>query len=333
MVRSNKIVKILSVDGGGIRGIIPLVILEYLRSQLIKKGINDPFYRLFDVIAGTSTGGIIALALSSPNRIHSEPMSINQLLSFYENKSSYIFENEYSPLYKAFMSLFKPPYNPSTFEKELLQIFGDETLKDLLTDVYVTTLNIITYETKNFLRIPKSSTLHENFYVRDVARATSAAPTLFPPAQVQSLNSSSSYCLVDGGFYAVNPSLNAYLYAKSKYPLADKYVLISLGTGLPITDYSCKEIKNWGLGSWVAPWKNLPLVQSFMQGQIHNANDLLRSYCPDLKFFRFEPLIEPDEDSASDASVANIINLEKIGIDYVKKNSLLLAQAVNALAM
>ncbi|WP_157949980.1 patatin-like phospholipase family protein [Vallitalea okinawensis] len=330
MLTNNRVVKILSVDGGGIRGIIPIVILQSLREILKEKNTNKPLYQLFDLMSGSSTGGLISLALASPNPMTNEPMSLKELLNFYVNKSSYIFEGCQPKIYKVISSLFKAPIDPTRYEEQLFKIFGNETLKDLLTDVYITSLDIANFQTVNFNRIASHQLSHENFYLRDVARATSAEPTLFPPAQVRCINKPLEYCLIDGGFYALNPSLNAYLYAKAKYPTASKFVILSLGTGYSQMDIDCKEAEHWGLIDWISPWNKIPAIQAFLRGQMSNTSDLLK-YPDDVKLIRIQPTLTDEEDSVADTSEANIENLEKIGIKYAAKHENQLNQIANYL--
>lgn len=330
MLRNNKVVKILSIDGGGIRGIIPIVILQSLRQILKEKNTNEPLYQLFDLMSGSSTGGLISLALASPNPVTDEPMSLKELLYFYTKKSSYIFEGSKPKIYKAISSLFKAPINPTRYEEQLFKIFGNETLKDLLVDVYITSLNITNFQTVNFNRISSFDHNYDNFYLRDVARATSAEPTLFPPAQVQCLNKPLKYCLIDGGFYALNPSLNAYLYAKAKYPNASKFVILSLGTGTSPMDIDCKEAEHWGLIDWISPWHKIPAVQAFLRGQMSNTTDLLK-YPDDVELYRLQPTLTDEEDSVADISQTNIENLEKVASRYAIKQKHQLEQISNYL--
>lgn len=313
MFRSNKIVTILSIDGGGVRGIIPIKILEALSKILSEEGINRPFYSLFDIISGTSTGGIIALALASPEP--NEPLPIKDLLMFYMKNSKYVFQASEPTTYKVLKSLYQPPIDPTNFEHQLASYFNNRTLKDLKAYTYISSVEVTNLTPVTFTRLKPSDSNDHNYYLKDVARATSSEPSLFPPARIKSTNGVSNHCLLDGGFYAPNPCIDTYLYAKTLYPNASKYVILSLGTGDPFEGYNCNKVSKWGIFGWISPKSDIPLVQIFMRPQVKNASNLTRLQ-NDTTFYRLNPTIPRDIASLSDSSDKNIKALEDFGQDY-----------------
>ncbi len=197
--------KILSIDGGGIKGLYSLYILKRLEEKYKVK-----IYDKFDMICGTSTGGIIALGIA----INEE---IDKIIEFYENNGSDIFPKDIL-WYRFIKSLgITSKYNNKRLKKHLVDFFGDKKIKDCINKVCIQTTNLETY--KPFIiktKHNKDWDRDDEFNLVDVALATSAAPTYFP---VASIKDGKKY-LADGGLFANNPSMIGYIEAK-KYFLKD----------------------------------------------------------------------------------------------------------------
>ncbi len=163
--------RILSVDGGGIRGIIPLKVLAYIENQ-----IEKPISQLFNVMGGTSTGGIIALGLNCNNPKTNRLYRAEELIKFYTDDADKIFKS--SAKWKR--GIFSPKYTAKGIENYLKEKFGENTLlEDLPTDCDVTVYsydleyNEIFYFNNRY----KDEGGHANsLFVWQAARATSAAP-------------------------------------------------------------------------------------------------------------------------------------------------------------
>ncbi len=226
--------RILSIDGGGIRGIIPAFVCCE-----IEKFYDKPLYELCDMIAGTSTGGIIALGLA--RKIRAE-----ELLKLYCEQGNEIFNKPK----RSVTQYFRPKYEPDGLEKLLKKFFKEDRLSDL-SDVPVEIV-ITSYDISN--RVPLIVTSwnveedsEKNFKLRDIARATSAAPTYFKPTK--KLKNSTA---IDGGIYCNNPSLIAYAEGRKMWP-NDHISLVSLGTGALTPSILYDEAENWGKAKWVRP--------------------------------------------------------------------------------
>ena len=183
--------RILSIDGGGARGILPSRLLENLDEYLKSYNNSQALINNFDLIAGTSTGGIIALGLA----LGLEPSMIVKL---YEEFIPIVFEN------KRF-SWFKGKYDSSLLKSELKKCFGEYKLSDLKADIIVTSVSLQNssprlYKTDYFSR----NKAREDEKILDIAMATSAAPTFF-----KAHSSEHSSNLIDGGMCANNPSMLA----------------------------------------------------------------------------------------------------------------------------
>lgn len=239
-------VRILSIDGGGIRGIIPLKVLEYIEGQT-KKQIHE----LFDVIGGTSTGGIIALGLNSKSPETQQIYKAKDLLDFYTKDAGQIFQkgkreaSELEEKVEADDELRDPGWRNPTYsskgiEKYLKQKFGlDTKMSDLATKPDVT---VFSYDIQN--DCPYYFNSKDNYCVWQAARATSAAPTFFPAAKFSEKPDS---IFVDGGVYINNPALALLIQAKDLYPNEQNFLLISLGTGnLEVPRPDLEKAGAWG---------------------------------------------------------------------------------------
>ncbi len=249
---------ILSIDGGGIRGIVPGQILIHVE-RLLKEIYDDPTYKIadhFDLIAGTSTGGILACAylLGEYDR---PKFTAEEVVDIYFERGDDIFN---IPLFHRIRSaggVLDEKYPADGLEETLDDYFGEAKLTDLLKPSLITAYDIKRRKAHFFTQHDAENPDH-NFYLRDVARATTAAPTFFEVAKVKS-EANKYYPLVDGGIFANNPALCAYAEMRNKFStddfkiMASDILLLSLGTGFAKVSYSYDEAKDWGLAAWAKP--------------------------------------------------------------------------------
>jgi len=186
--------RILSLAGGGYLGLYTACVLASLEDRL-----GMPLARRFDLIAGTSVGGILALALA-----YELPMSaIRQL---FLNHGTHIFSERALPssamskLLDLTRSVLGPKYKSSTLRNALTEHLGDRTLSEALHHVVIPAVNISRSQTKVF-KTPHAQGSRGDEAVRavDVAMATSAAPSYFPAVKVD------GDLYADGGLFAVAP--------------------------------------------------------------------------------------------------------------------------------
>ena len=179
-----QLVKILAIDGGGIRGIIPATLLAHIESTT-----RRPIAQLFDLIAGTSTGGILALGLTIPRTVGEPLYSAQRFVEMYEREGPKIFTRSLWRRIVACNNLTEEKYSAAGLEAVLERYFGDSRLADATTDVLVTSYEIA----HSFPFFFKSSNARlrpdYDFPAREVARATSAAPTYFEPMKLPAVSS------------------------------------------------------------------------------------------------------------------------------------------------
>lgn len=299
--------RILSIDGGGIRGIIPAKVLAK-----IEELTGKPIAELFDVVTGTSTGGILALGLTCPGSDGKPQHPATDLVGLYVNKGADIFTQSWIREREV---LLQPKYLPRNLEQALADYLGDARLKDAVTRVTVTS-----YETERrqpfFFRSVRAAQDpdHYDFYMRDVARATSAAPTYFPPHRLASTPSPDYFSLVDGGVFANNPGMCAYVDALTEIGASPDVVMVSLGTGSLTRALQYETIKNWGELHWVQP-----IINVMMDG-VSNATDYhLEQILGKANYYRLQTTLDMAMDEMDDASDENIRNLELQAEDLVVK--------------
>ncbi|MEB3357902.1 MAG: patatin-like phospholipase family protein [Synechococcales bacterium] len=225
----NRPKRLLSLDGGGIRGIIAAEVL--IRMEDLLRAHNPNWTCLadyFDFIGGTSTGSILAAALA-------KGMSARQVRDFYIESGSSIFRKRWNMVQR-----FWSTYSPQALEAKLQEEFQDTELgsEKLKTLLLIVAKNATTGETWFFVNNPKGRYYKNDkaLKLRDLIRASSAAPTFFPPHPI--LTVSGKYEFIDGGMSMFNnPSFQLFLEAtKPEYNVgwetgADKVLLISVGTG------------------------------------------------------------------------------------------------------
>jgi len=179
MSAKKKLTRILSIDGGGIRGIIPGQILVYLEDKL-RELDNNPQGRLadyFDLFAGTSTGGILTCAFLCPDPMlpATSKFTAQDAVDLYMDKGIDIFSRSIWQKIKSVGGLSDEKHSAGEIEKYFMEYFGDTKLSELLKPCLVTAYDI---ERRSALFFTQQNAVSSgrDFHVRDVARATSAAP-------------------------------------------------------------------------------------------------------------------------------------------------------------
>ncbi len=299
--------KILAIDGGGIRGVFAAQILKRIKDEL-----NIEFHREFNLIAGTSTGSIIAggLAIDYP---------IESLVDLYRKEGGKIFQRNYSDRLNwwNWKALLASKYNNAYLKETLNKVFKELTLSQTKAKLIIPATdlsngNVFVFKSNydsNFVR-------DKDIRLADAILASCSAPTFFNPHRVK------EYLLADGGLWANNPSLVALTEAMGRrfsIPKEDIRIL-SIGTGVGKKYYDPKDYnKNWGLGRW-----GVGLVSTIMNLQSTNVDNIVRFILSDSEqFVRLN--YETDCDAALDdvAVVDNLITRadEKFtySIDTIKK--------------
>jgi uncharacterized protein len=254
--RGRDLVTVLSIDGGGIRGLVPARVVQALEERT---GLAA--WRLFDLVAGTSTGGIIALALTAPRPDRpGDPYPASDLVKLYRTRGPEIFRRSVGHSVASLGGLAGPKYSADALEGVLQEHFGAARLSDALAPVLVTSYDTAAakpYLFKSYRQrspgIPGSG-LPGDHLAWHAARATSAAPTFFPPFQLREGPGAEERSLVDGGVFANNPAMCALADAYKLFGgTRSRYVVVSLGTGKDEIRLTYAEARGRGLLRWAIP--------------------------------------------------------------------------------
>lgn len=306
--------RILALDGGGIRGVIPAYLLAVLEAQL-----GRPIYQCFDVIAGTSTGGLISLALTTPGA-SGAPMTAVDALNLYLQDGKEIFVKQGILNFGIFEALYSGAAVESwmqqqfptgmtlararTAMKALGTRLGVSVPRQVLTTTYTVRSADAAVRVGPYLFNWEDAAARpaDDYEVWEAARATSAAPVYFPMAHVGSIarpgTTGADRWTIDGGMMANNPALFALAWAARNrlFPGLDGVSILSLGTGMydpPLnpndSDFGAGNwgVHRWGLDELIAT--QFPIVNVLTTANIQAPDAQLRLLLPDGGYHRLEP--------------------------------------------
>jgi patatin-like phospholipase/acyl hydrolase len=259
--------QILSLDGGGLRGIFSAAILARLEEDLETSIIDH-----FDLIAGTSTGGIIALALGLG-------LSPRQIVEFYTQLGPRVFNNRLG--LRSARQLLRAKYVPGPLRDALTDVFGDRTFGESTKRLVITSYNLGADDVYLF-RTAHHPRLRRDWRERavDVAMATSAAPTYLPGFPLSGTR------LVDGGVWANNPAMVAVVEAVGTcgVPL-DALRVFSMGTTVEMRHRS-RRLDRGGL----VPWARAA-VDVILRAQSISANNQVHHLVSPERLLRLDPVV------------------------------------------
>lgn len=221
--------KMLSIDGGGIRGVFPIAILQSIETEL-----DTPVGELFDVIAGTSTGAIIASAAAMK-------IPMDQIMESYHAYGKKIFTR------RAKVGFFESVYSDRYLRRLLQMAFDEKTLNEITKPLLIPAVDIthgkpFIYRS-NFAEAKEKAT---GVKLWDAVLSSCSAPIYFPPNHVND-----TYLSIDGGLWANNPSLVCITEAIHNFhSKLEEIEIMSIGTGQQKIDFTTEE-QNWGIRQWL----------------------------------------------------------------------------------
>jgi patatin-like phospholipase/acyl hydrolase len=240
--------RVLSIDGGGIKGVYPIAFLAEVEEYLSK-----PIHEYFDLIVGTSTGGIIALGLGLG-------FPAKDVLKFYTTHGPNIFSG--NPYVLTFKQILWRKYGHEKLHKALEETFGNKLLGESKTRLAITSMNIDTGETIVFKTAHKPNPNNDSRKsVVEIAMATAAAPTYFPV-----FTDSSQMPFVDGGLWANNPVNVAVVEAVGTLGWDRNHIKV-LSLGCTYSPFNVGILRKRNIG-WLWARK---IVETFMRGQSSGA--------------------------------------------------------------
>lgn len=316
--------RILSFDGGGVRGLMSAIWVSRLEQKLGK-----PVREYFDLIAGTSTGAIIACGLSMG-------MPASKIVQLYLDKSREIFPAPASRLWNRVLRTFNegisaPRYSAEGLEKVLQQTFGGTRFGDLTVKPTLVTA----YDTFNreALVFKNDRDLYNSIPVWSICRASASAPTYFPAHTMQLGNQ--LIPVIDGGVVANNPTACAIAEAvriNQARPAAERVdlsnvLVASFGTGEVTHPITIEEATEWGPVEWA-----VPLIDVLFDGSADAVNYIAKYLIADDNYFRFQTPLDKAYDDLDRADAANLNALARIAEDYLaKQGNVIIDRLVDAL--
>ncbi|KAM3702931.1 hypothetical protein ACJW30_04G060800 [Castanea mollissima] len=339
------LITVLSIDGGGIRGVIPGVILSFLESELQKlDGEDARIADYFDVIAGTSTGGLVTAMLASPNEKNRPLYAAKDIKDFYLNNCPKIFPQNSFPLFpqttKIIKALSGPKYNGKYLQSLVREKLGNTRLHQTLTNVVITTFDIKRLQPTIFSSFEVKKNPSLDALVSDICIATSAAPTYLPAHYFETKDADGKvreFNLIDGGVAANNPALVAIgevtkeiIRGSPDFPIKPmdygRFLVISLGTGSSKAEkkYDAHEAAKWGILSWLTAGGSTPIVNVFTQASadmvdVHNSV-VFQALHSEKSYLRIQDdTLSGDVTSVDKATKKNLDDLVKVGEGLLKK--------------
>lgn len=254
----DNIFKILSIDGGGIRGIFPAHILQCIHDR-----IEIDLFNHFNMFAGTSTGSIIAAGIACGKKP-------NELVTLYKTHGETIFSETIKSYVPKKWKQAKHAAYQNTMLKNLLNMEFDEIkLGDIKKPLLIPATDIgnggVHVFKSNYSR---DFTRDKNVFLKDAVLASCSAPTFFDPVKVD------NYLLSDGGIWANNPALAAVIDAQYRLGFDLKNIrVLSLGTGQSRTAYGTDKQKEWGL---LNGWKGKEFISFLLSLQAQSTQNYLQ---------------------------------------------------------
>ncbi|KAI3898002.1 hypothetical protein MKX03_027537 [Papaver bracteatum] len=342
-----ELVTVLSIDGGGVKGLIPGVVLAFLETELQKlDGKEVRLADYFDVIAGTSTGGLITAMITAPDNNNRPLYAAKDIVPFYLEHSPKIFPHKNSggllgSVVNLFGTVAGPKYDGKYLHSLLRQFMGDTKMHQTLSSIVIPTFDIKILQPVIFSTGEAKRDVTKDALLADVCIGTSAAPTYFPAHYFETQDSRGnirSFNLVDGGVAANNPTLLAMnrvtndllMKREDLAPVkaADykKYLILSLGTGNAKNEqkYSASVVSKWGVLGWLYDGGSVPLIDVFTQASedmvdIH-VSTLFKAFQSQKNYLRIETDdLEGNTSSVDLSTEENMRNLIKIGEAQLEK--------------
>ncbi|WP_257008130.1 CBASS cGAMP-activated phospholipase [Bacillus sp. FJAT-45350] len=222
--------KMLCIDGGGIRGVFALAILEALEEEF-----QCPIGELFDVVAGTSTGSVIAASIC----LNRKMSDVHESYTTYGKK---IFVRQTK------IGLFKSVYSDQYLRRFLQKAFGEKTMADIKKPLLIPAVDV----THGKPYVHRSNYGHEesgdlSLKVWDAVLSSCSAPVYFPPNNINN-----KYLSIDGGLWANNPSLVCMTEGLHHFKKnMNEIKIMSIGTGQQNIDFTIDDNLNWGVNHWL----------------------------------------------------------------------------------
>ncbi|XP_054780266.1 patatin-1-Kuras 2-like [Prosopis cineraria] len=304
-------VRVLAIDGGGIKGIVPGVILKQLEVALQKRNSSARIAEYFDVVAGTSTGGLITAMLTTPDPQNPDrPLyPADEILQFYRQYGPSIFTLSTDCQYPGIQC---PKFNGTFLRKIAAEILNETLLNQTTTNVVISSFDIKLLLPTIFSSFKIKDVPHLNVKLSDASIGTSAAPIVFPPYYFKYNNT--EFNLVDGLFIASMPARLAIgeVLRQEEYKNRE-IIMLSIGTGnvnnSGVVGFDANH--TWTLQEWQdSALTMIEAASSAMNEYYINSTFQLQ---PQENYLRIQEYNLDPNISSDDASEENMDKLEEVG--------------------
>lgn len=308
---------ILSIDGGGVRGLLSAAVLAHIEQLLRSRGklAESGLAHNFDMVVGTSSGALIALGLAAGN-------SAQAMVGVYQSQAKEIFSASWlGKQLNPFLGNKGATYKPAGLERVLQGLLTDRTFGQLGSvdrgserpgrdhPLLMCTAYDTLQATPRFFKSWKPA--HQNLLAWQVARASSAAPTYFPP-MTMSINTNDPKdppppaTLIDGGLFANNPAMSAWAEAKKEWK-DDEILILSIGSGERQDKYSANDQQFWNKLNLIKP-----TFDAMFDGQSDAVDyQLGKLYADTHKYLRLQTELTLASDELDNTAVGNLKALEE----------------------
>ena len=301
--------RVLSIDGGGIRGMIPAMLIAEIERRTAK-----PAHQLFDLIAGTSTGGILAMGLVTPGADGMPKYAASDGVALYEELGPTIFHRSKRDIVHSLGGVLHERYHADSLVGLLQERFGDLRLSDALTDVLLASYEISRSETWLFRSRQAKEDPAYDFKMWEAVRSTTAAPTFFEPFQVKD-PTGREHIFVDGAVYANSPGLLAFGEIERRY-FGKDILVASLGAGGMTRTFEFDEVKEWGAAHWARP-----MFEIVLDGAAETCQRVMGELLGPERYFRFQQELTQASFSLDNVKPANIKALKREGQRLIRERS------------
>lgn len=282
--------RVLAIDGGGVRGVVPARVLAELEREA-RRPINE----LFDLVAGASTGGLIGLAVTAPQ--NREDMHLARLLAeTYDGQARAVFKKP------RLQRVPNVPLNLRVYDREPIRALAHRFVGESRLDEATVPLMVPAYDLSDARSYWFKSWVPERaaFSMQEVALAASAAPTYFRTFHVPwDEERKEEHTFIDGGVFANNPSLVAWMEAQRLHP-GRPVLIVSLGTG-DVTGSDGRPPEEWGLREWVTRG-----LQTIFDANSDHVDQLLTQHLGDT-YLRVQISLPSDKGAMDDPEILPLL--------------------------
>jgi patatin-like phospholipase/acyl hydrolase len=312
--------KILSMDGGAVRALIQGRVLAEIEART-----KAPLSSLFDLLAGTSSGGNLAMGLVTPDGNGRPKYPATEANASYRLNTPRIFSRPLSHRVNPLRGLFGAKYSSAVARAVYQTYYADARLSQAITPVVITAYDIKRGTAYFFKSEQAKQDAGQDFYMRDVVLATTAAPTFFAPARVENVSRTDTFSFVDGGVFANNPSMIALVEARRLFPEEEDFLLVSLGSGAMHNPLQYEQVRGWGVAQWARPILNV-VFAGIADAVDYQLWHLLPMMGGGNGYYRFQAALTKETGAFDNTTAGNFAALERLGDQLIRENEAQLDQ-------